>query len=31
MGSCILNGTTIGFNVGVIECLDARMEVKDNA
>ena len=25
----ILDRTTIGFNVGVIECLNARMEVKD--
>ena len=31
MGRDILNGAAIGFNVGVIECLDARIEVKDNA
>ena len=27
----ILDRTTYGFNIGVIECLNARMEVKDYA
>jgi len=29
MGRDILNGTIIGFDVGVVEYLNARMEVKD--
>jgi len=29
MGRDILNGTIIGFDVGVVEYLNARMGVKD--